>query len=721
MASPPPPDSERNIWNIPGLDKTSFYAAALYLHVAAKGQLRDAEHHGPHYQPKTKRDFRDFLDRLADCFARSKDEDAQAHVSATGMVLDEQQRRITIYVAKNVSGKDLDRSPLSPKETALMVSEDEEFARKLRLWFNRLSCKDEIVAEPLQWDIRDVMRKYNASRVAYYARKVSSWNEEGVEGVNTSLWPSLTRGTMTAINNTIEACMVFRQEPPPSGQDLDEYLRRCALTASECRSDPNFHQFSLEVDKIINNDADQIDEAFKDFARVAKWIDYLGRLGDTYTTFSNFCISPEQQGYTYDIVVLKSPPEESWDVAPYTNMIGSWAGNLGLDEERNDRKTIRQDLDKFIARRASRGKARVHCEIQLLHYFSQENFPKPLDYIGCSKKSCWLCWQLLGHFGQFTTKDTHRMIYPMWAYPADYPPPHVGLARALAATYRDMATLIQDSVMGIQAFTSNWNVSHTSRRHIQSMAGEVGSVPELSVPASSSADGIMSSDVIRHQGRLPVASIPLIHLPATSGETGEAIPSPRVVKVELFTCDESDLQEQETAMFIKAVQGIYHQSKVLFAFQINTKTLKSNSLREITLEDLETMLWGVSEIPCSGDNGFYTMMFRINSDLKNNPWLLNMTREFQGNIARDAKSPWCGDVFIYNKKWSIVDEEKETVELCMESLRCEFQNEFRCLQDGEKHEQIQKDVLRSLNHSIRERLQPGSGSDPDVIFPFKID
>ncbi|KAG8164512.1 hypothetical protein KVR01_006430 [Diaporthe batatas] len=560
MASHPPLDPQKSIWNLPGLEKTSFYAAALYLHVAAKGQLRDAEHHGQHYQPKTKRDLRDFLDRLADCFARSKDEDAQAHVSATGMVLDEQQRRITIYVAKNVSDKNLDRSSLSPTQTALMVSEDKEFAGKLCLWFNKLSCKDENAAEPLQWDMWDVMRKYNASRVGYYARKVSSWSGEGVEGVDTSLWPALTRRTMTAINNTIEACMVFRQEPPPSGQDLDESLGTCALAASECRSDPEFHQFSLEVDKIINNDADQIDEAFKDFARVAKWIDYLGRLGDTYTTFGDFCKSPEQQGYTYDIVVLKSPPEEPWDVAPYKNMIGSWAGNLGLDEERNGRKTIRHDLDQFVARGASRGRARVHCEIQLLHYFSQENpenSPKPLDYIGCSKKSCWLCWQLLGHFGQFTTKDTHRMIYPMWAYPAHYPPPHVGLARALAATYRDMATLIQDSVMGIQAFTSNWNISHTSRRHNQSMAGEVGSVPEFSVAAPSSADSIMSSDV-----------------------------------VELFTCDESDPQEQELSMLIQAVQGLYHQSNVLFAFQINTKTLKSNTLREITLEDLETMLWG---------------------------------------------------------------------------------------------------------------------------------
>ncbi|KAK8118162.1 uncharacterized protein PG998_006443 [Apiospora kogelbergensis] len=592
MASTPPSTSQRTIWNIPGLDKNSFYAAALYLHVAAKGQLRDAEHHGRHHQPKTKRVFRDFLDRLADCFARSKEkEDAQAHVSATGMVLDEQQRRLTIYVAKNLSDKDLDRPSVSSDDTASMASEDEEFAQKLCDWFNELSCKDGSAAEPLQTEMWDVMRKYNASRVRFYADKVGSWKERGVEKVDTSLWPSLTPRTKATINTAIEACMVFRQTPPPSGLALDEALDKCALTASECRSDTNFHQFSLEVDKIINNDADQIDEAFKDFARVVKWIDYLGRLGNTYDTFHTICTSPEQQDYTYDIVVLKSPPEESWDIAPFTNVIKSWAGKLGFDEERNNRDTIRQDLRRFIDHRASRGTARVHCEIQLLHHFSQEGFPKPLDYIGCSKKSCWLCWQLLGHFGRFTTKDTHRMIYPMWAYPAGFPPPDVGLARALGATYRDMVTLIQDSVLGIKAFTSNQNISHTSRRHNQSLAGEVDSVPELSM-ASSSVDSIITLDPMRHQGRNPVASVPVIHLPATSDETGESVPSPRVVEVELFECDESDPQEQEPSMLIKAVQGRYHQNKVLFAFQVNTKTLKPERLREITLEDLETMLWG---------------------------------------------------------------------------------------------------------------------------------
>ncbi|KAK8046187.1 hypothetical protein PG996_014251 [Apiospora saccharicola] len=632
----PSPNSRRNIWNIPGLDNTSFYAAALYLHVAAKGQLRDAEHHGRHHQPKTKRDFRDFLDRLADCFARSKDKDAQAHVSATGMVLDEQQRRITVYVAKNVSGKDLDRLPSSPRETALMVSEDAEFAQKLCNWFNKLSCDDGNVSDHLQGEMWDAMRKYNASRVKHYARRVGSWKQEGAEDVDTSIWPSVPPGTKAAIKTTIDECMVFRQDPPPSGQVLDKALDECALAASKCRSDPNFHQFSLNVDEIINNDNDQIDEAFKEFAKAVKSIDYLGRLGDTYNTFRAFCKASEQQGYTYDIVVLKSPTEES------------------------------HDLDKFIASRASRGTARVHCEIQLLHHFFQQDSPKPLDYIGCSKKSCWLCWQLLGHFGQFTTKDTHRMIYPMWAYPADFPP-------------------AADSVLGIKAFTSNWNISHTSRRHNQSMAGEVDSVPELSVVASSSADSIMSSVHIRDQGRVPVTSVPVIHLPATSSEAGGAIPSPQVIEVELFECDEEDPQEQEPSMLIKAVQGHHHHRNVLFPFQINTKTLEpGNSLREITLEDLEMMLWGESEIPCVEGNQFYYMMFRMDGDLERNPWLLDMTRSSQGTAARDAKSPWFGDVFIYNRNWSSIDE--ETVELCMDSLRQEFKNEYRCLQDSDKHE-----------------------------------
>ncbi len=60
------------LWNHPGLDRSTFYTAAMFLHAAAKGQLREPENHGRHHQSTADPRIQGFLDRLADCFARSK-------------------------------------------------------------------------------------------------------------------------------------------------------------------------------------------------------------------------------------------------------------------------------------------------------------------------------------------------------------------------------------------------------------------------------------------------------------------------------------------------------------------------------------------------------------------------------------------------------------------------------------------------------------------------
>lgn len=87
---------QTSIWKLPGINKVMFYAAAIYLHVAL-GTIIDETH--PRLQRSSGLDdlSRDFLDRLADCFARSgsKLKDARDHVSATAM-----ERKITVYICQ---------------------------------------------------------------------------------------------------------------------------------------------------------------------------------------------------------------------------------------------------------------------------------------------------------------------------------------------------------------------------------------------------------------------------------------------------------------------------------------------------------------------------------------------------------------------------------------------------------------------------------------------
>lgn len=684
------------LWNLPGLDKTTFYAAALYLHVAAKGQLRDTEQHGAHHRPKTHGEIQDFLDRLADCFARSKSRDAQAHVSATAMALDEQHRNIKIYVAKNVSGKNTDVS-VSRKKKSALLNEDEAFASELFKWFNQLSTEREAVEptrrQALEGGMWDAIRKFNDSRLEFYICKIKNWSGSALP--DEEAWPSAIR--------VIDTCKAFGRQEFAKSTTLDF----CAQVASQCRSEPTFRRYSRTVDLILNDDSTS--EAYKDLAQLVKWINYLGRLGDTYLTFGDFCTSWRGRGYSYEIKVLESPKEEEWPTGVYRQKLDSWTGDLGLDDERKNRNTARSALNEFVSKAGSRRTARVHCEMQLLEYFNRSSAETCLDYIGCSKKSCWLCWQFLGHFGKHTTKDTHRMIYPMWAFPADFSLSQIQIARALNATYLDMLTLIQDKVLLGKDFISRANITHSSPRLPQHSTWAIA--PSLSSSHSDSAKDLLSSAFIQSQGRVPLLSVPLIHLPAQpegGSDVDADVPRPQIVLVDVFEPLQSDRLERD---FIE--HWNVNNKAVVFAFQINTKLSRSSLKRsQVSLPEWQEAVWHHENIATWIGGKQYIMIFRMDDEsLRANPWFLDALQEAHHNDFREEAVPWRGDVFIavndkklfpLGQQGLLLDRNAIEMNECLSSIRSKMQVEINphsssSLQTRHIYRETQKQDLEAFN------------------------
>lgn len=63
----------------------------------------------------------------------------------------------------------------------------------------------------------------------------------------------------------------------------------------------------------------------------------------------------------------------------------------------------------------------LHCELQihmLFHQILKANKDRLYahDFIGCSKLSCYMCWQVLRH-AQFKTRGTHGHLHAYWAFP----------------------------------------------------------------------------------------------------------------------------------------------------------------------------------------------------------------------------------------------------------------------------------------------------------------
>lgn len=104
-----------------------------------------------------------------------------------------------------------------------------------------------------------------------------------------------------------------------------------------------------------------------------------------------------------------------------------------------------------------------HAEIQLLVHF--ECILSPLNanvfpYLGCSKKSCWLCGQLLSLYrarrtkeiGFYKTRCSHGRVYPRWqiALPdSAYSPLHWEARSCLSTALRDIRSLMTQRLQNI--------------------------------------------------------------------------------------------------------------------------------------------------------------------------------------------------------------------------------------------------------------------------------
>jgi hypothetical protein len=611
------------LWSLPGLDRESFYAFATLLHISANGQLRLRDDHKAPQTVDIK--IRNFLDCLADCFARSKATNAQSHVSAAAMVLDEKkQRKIHIFVAKNISGQNMN----SQADTGF--NEDESFAQSLAAWFCEISSRDKdgngagklpVDVQPIDGSVWDTMYTYNKSRLEYYANNIKRWSN--------TIPPNHVLYKITL--PVIRACKSIGEA---GSMDSLQALGECARVASVCRSEPIFQQHIQNGNHSLQDKEEGQDT--KEVVNLIKWISYLGRLGASYKTFIEFCTEETRLGFTYEITVLKSPDEEEWKVDDYLRKIESWSEAVGLDEEKHDQRTIRDALSDFANTSGSRGTARVHCEMQLLDYFTQPGVEKCLDYIGCSKKSCWLCWQFMRHFGNFTTKGTHRMIYPMWALPrCSSREAQKSFLRALTATYDDMRQLIQDKTLYGKAFSLQPNLTHTSFRMDRFDSFGSG----LSLLPSTATGGLLDTTLMVEQGRESLARLAVLHLPGALKGQSAADLQPRVVYVDIYERWWFDQQENAMQAFRLG------DKEVVFPFQLNTKVLADDELGEINLIEAEGMFWCISP---EGHNSkvWYVPMSRVDDErLDPNPWLSGMLRSKGENFNR-ASLPWFGDVFV---------------------------------------------------------------------------
>ena len=614
------------VWNLPGINKTEFYAACIYLNAAQKQQGKTRLMPGPQHELKTSQKTRDFLDHLADCFARSKKDDKPQHVTATAMVNFLQLKKIVI--AKNRAEDYSEPKPEGQK--------DKDFAESLQNWFNQLSTEGPYTTGPnppeddRHSDVWEKMLEFNDSRVLDCIKKAKKTkNKKHAIMEALKRLPATSEEHMSGFEKAwavVDLCTTDN----PTDRSFLGFKSHCIKEAEACRQDPGFSSIRLIVRKVREQDA-QKKKDYKDLSELIKFIDLLGRLRHAFNTFQDYCRSSEGEGkgfnFTLEFLDSSFYPDYSWP-QDCSSKIEGW---YELNPEHRD--ALPQEVKEHAMKKAKSDPTKrpplFHCELQLLKYFIENPSEGCQDYFGCSKKSCSLCWRILTYVDKFYTKDSHWKIYDSWAFPVLFSPEKekLPLSIALTKTYQDLINQIRQKIFAGTGFAKYEVRTETS-----------GRAPELAP--------------IVH---IPRSDIRRITLPETDRRVEREVkcvcfpangrPQCEEVWVALYRRKKDDLFEFMQPFFLAFEHG--YENTLYSAFTLNKPSDENSFADQSWVSDF--FVWAYDG-QCGRGN--VILYFQSNPNAEPNPWISNQLAKrnsvldvFQEESIDLEDFPWRGSIF----------------------------------------------------------------------------
>jgi hypothetical protein len=356
-----------------------------------------------------------FLNHVAETFAREKSIPwsqikrherrsgtrsgrGASHVTASGLVTTNGE--LTVYIAKNGGVDD----------------KDEELARYLTIWMRTIAAtgKRPTIDSDIMWA---KLVDYCRQRLDIYATHIGSLSQSEL--------------TVTYVEGSDGNALIRELHNLSSTYKTDrslDLLRRMVSIAYQLRYEPAPDVLSIAS------------------GRVRSTICFLGRLRSAYEAFKETAIQFRRSFTKLTVICLQAPQAQLLAKSPCERRIEELARDNGISKPKRER------LLKILGKGKS-VLAPCHAEIQLLIHFECSISPNSsiFPYFGCSKKSCWLCHQLLslyqdkrlGRKGFYETRSCHGRVYPLWriALPIDPPPdPHVRFY--LHTTLQDIQNLM---------------------------------------------------------------------------------------------------------------------------------------------------------------------------------------------------------------------------------------------------------------------------------------
>ncbi|KAK3375576.1 hypothetical protein B0T24DRAFT_616552 [Lasiosphaeria ovina] len=374
---------------------------------------------------------RTFLDRLSELVANSK---GGHHVSAALMV--EWPDRVDVLVARNSGFK-----PDDPSVRMLerLSSELREISR-----IGLADSKASAVAENL-W----------TSLVEWYKPRLMDYIVQAKLALKKCNLDGLTGDSSTS---QIKGPQVQASPLPSKLKELYDALNNTPLLSTKT----GLEEVILLAYHICYLHPESEFEQIKDKSGIRSARNALGFLGRFQSCF-NTLINATERLSNFEglrIVPVTIQPNRPQSKAPDAkwSAVETFASlTLRLDDQSAEKvigsgNTKSKDtwtkgklLQKFDKLKSS--VSEVHAEVQLVLGLAQHSHVggAVLRYIGCSKRSCFLCSKFVRGYGSFTTRGSHGKLYNLWSVPevsVISDAEAAQLAAAVSATEKAMRNLI---------------------------------------------------------------------------------------------------------------------------------------------------------------------------------------------------------------------------------------------------------------------------------------
>ncbi|KAF4464321.1 serine threonine kinase [Fusarium albosuccineum] len=177
---------------------------------------------------------------------------------------------------------------------------------------------------------------------------------------------------------------------------------------------PQQQRYSQMCDSSSKEGATPVEKKAKDYHNCIYWLDMLAMPLSIWSALVDFRDIEEHNKVRFVLIQKPALPPNMGllKVQDVCSELEDWDENL---------VRTGKTLDAWKRLKGGHQTKYLHCELQILMLFHQLSsgsgtFFSTREFIGSSKLSCHLCWEMLKH-GKYKTRGTHGKVSENWAFP----------------------------------------------------------------------------------------------------------------------------------------------------------------------------------------------------------------------------------------------------------------------------------------------------------------